>query len=408
MRLAPSACNASFVLCAALLGGCSGPSSPQNLPAGSIEQTSRDVGFSNTIVFNGRSFQIGSAAAKARAIQARTRAKPNIVLPPAALYVADPSLNGVMVYNENSTGSNITPYGILAGPNSQVDGPVAVALGTDLPCTTSAVCTNYLWVSNAGNNTISAYTLPLTSWNQAPAGVISYNGSGSCGPGISNPYGIVHYGPFGTATAGTIFETSETLVTTTYYVVGFQADLFGSQSCDVAFSTVNYDSPSGPSIYHGTSDEIFNANRSTVTEQNLGPGLPPSIGGPGVIWALPSSAATEGTAIQQGTTSNNSYVWATTSANPRYTNDALWRCRIRQFGVGTCASARGGGRTPVCVNPGARLDNPGFPATSAARRWIYVPNSSNGTVTSYKLSLPCTLKGTFVNTVSPFGVAVQS
>ena len=330
------------------------------------------------------------------------------MLPPAALlHVADPSLNGVMVYDEYSMGAAILPYGILAGAHSQLNGPVAVTLGTDLPCTSSG-CTNYLWVANAGNNTISAYTLPLGSWNQAPAGVIAWNGSGACGPGISNPYGIVHYGPFGTATAGSILQTSETAVTTSnYYIVGFQANLFGLNPCDVAFTSPNYNSPSGPSIYHGASDRIFNANRTTVSSQVLSPGLPPVIGGTGVTWTLPFLAATEGTAIQQGTTTSNSYVWVTTSANTRYTNDALWRCQIKSFFLGTCASVRGGGSAPVCVNPGVGLDNPGFPATSARQRWIYVPNIANGTVTSYRLRTPCTQKGTFVNTVTPFGVAVQ-
>jgi hypothetical protein len=405
MRFASSAGCASFALCATLLAGCSTVTPSQSLPAGSPDQPSRASASGKTLVFNGRGFQIGSAAAQARAIQAR--ANPNgIVLPPAALYVADPSLDGVMVYNQNATGANILPYGILAGAKSLVNGPVAVSVGTDLPCTYTGVCTKYLWVSNAGNNTITAYTLPLTAWNQVPAGVITWNGAGSCGPGISNPYGIVHYGPFGTSTPGTIFETSETLVTSSYYIVGFQAELFGSQPCDTSFTTAGYNSPSGPSIYHGVSDEIFNANRKTVTSQDLSPGLPPVIGGTGFTWALPNSPATEGTAIQQGTTSMNSYVWVTTSANNSYQNDALWRCQIKAFGLGVCAS-KGGGNAPVCHDPGAGLDDPAFPATSATKKWIYVPNAANGTVTSYKLGTPCTLKGTFVNTVSPFGTAVQ-
>jgi hypothetical protein len=313
-----------------------------------------------------------------------------------------------MVYDELSTGAAILPYGILAGPKTQLNGPVALATGTDLPCTPTGVCTQYLWVSNAGNNTISAYTLPLGSWNQAPAGVITYNGTGSCGPGISNPYGIVHYGPFGTATPGSILQTSETLVaSTSYYIVGFQASLFGLNSCNVAFTSPNYDSPSGPSIYYGLSARIFNANRTTVTSQVLSPGLPPGIGAPGVTWSLPFSAATEGTAIQQGTTTSNSYVWTTTSADTNYPNDALWRCQIKAFGLGTCASARGGGAKPICVNPGVGLADPAFPATSARTKWIYVPNTANGTVTAYRLRPSCAQTSTFVNLVTPFGVAVQ-
>ncbi len=387
---------------AALLAGCSNASQLTSGPSSQSAVKTYANRFTGTIVFHGERIEIGSAAAKARAI---SRAHPLFVFPSDPLFVADPSLNGVMFYDATATGANITPYGILAGSNTQLSGPVAVTVGTDLPCPNS-VCTPYLWVSNAGNNTITQYTLPLTTANQAPVYVISWNGMGSCGPAISNPYGIVHYGPFGTTTSGTVFETSETVVTSSYYIVGWTPNA-NAQTCDVAFTSPNYDSPSGPSIYSGIATSLFNANRTTVSSETLTAGYPPGIGRPAAVWSLPRLPATEGTAVQSGTSTTNSYVWVTTSANSSFPNDALWRCQIRAFGAGRCATAAGGGRTPVCVNPSANLAFPAFPATSATTRLIYVPNSSNGTVTAYKLRATCRQKATYVNTVNPFGVAVQ-
>jgi len=118
-----------------------------------------------TMYFRGQRIVVGSAAAKARDLQRRMG--PNNVVWPTngAVFVADPSINGIMVYDELQSGPNQNPRGVLAGPNTLLDGPVAVTVGMDCP---NSVCQEYLWVSNGVNGTISQYSLPLTSWNQAP------------------------------------------------------------------------------------------------------------------------------------------------------------------------------------------------------------------------------------------------
>lgn len=195
-------------------------------------------------------------------------------LPPgSALFVADPSLNGVMVYDEQSTGTNITPYGILAGPNTQLNGPVAVAYGKDVPCDAGGPCQSYLWVSNAGEDTITCYTLPLTAWNQAPVATISWNATGSCGPGISAPYGIVHVNSPDGTNPGEILETSEAN-DAGYYIVGFPGNGGPSIPCNTSYSNGLFSGPSGPSLYLQSSpyfpDVIFNANSRTVTATGYG------------------------------------------------------------------------------------------------------------------------------------------
>jgi hypothetical protein len=300
----------------------------------------------------------------------------------------------VMVYDETQTGNNRLPYGILAGSNSQISAPVALSVGNDFPCGANG-CQQYLWVSNAGNNTLTYYTLPLTSWNQAPSGVISGNDP-SCGPQFSNPYGIVHVGPYNNnTTSGQILQTSETNQSGDYYIVGWNAVGNGPSSCDALHTNPGYLSPSGPSIYvTSNAYNVFNANSRTITETSF---TPLNTWGPTSSWSVAGgTASTEGTAVQQGTAG---FVWATTNANQTYTEDALWRCKIGAFP--NCPA------TPVCVNPGAGLDFPDFPSISAAESRIYVPNQNNGTVTSYKLAANCVLKTTYVNLVSPFGTAVQ-
>jgi hypothetical protein len=345
-----------------------------------------------TIDFKGQRVTIGSAAAKARAIQQRTRNAP-LLLPNGPLYVADPALNGVMVYDQQASGNNILPYGILSGPNTQLNGPVALGIGDDLPCSGGG-CQRYLWVSNAGNATLTYYTLPLTAWNQAPVAVISGPAVSGCGPGFSNPYGIVHTGPYGTSTPGQILQTSESNFSGNYYIVGYQANLSpsGPYACNAAITDPGYASPSGPSVRVGSSSYlVFNANGTTVTKT---PFIPLNAWGTVVSWTVGPGASTQGTAVQQPTD-----VWVTTAANVAFPKDALWRCKIAAFPA--CPAS------PVCVNPAAKLDFPVFPATSVKISRIYVPNQNNGTVTAYDITATtCKLVARYVNVQRPFGVAV--
>ena len=345
----------------------------------------------NTFFFHGRRIVIGSAYAQAEALHRRLH---QALMPANPLFVADPSLNGVMVYSASLIGPNHTPYGILAGPQTQLNGPVAVSVGTDLPC--GATCTQYLYVSNAGNGTITYYTLPLAPWNQAPAGVISGNGVG-CGPELGAPYGIVHVGPYNGNTAdGQILETSEANLSGSYYIVGWGALDNGPSSCNALNTSPNYVTPSGPSVLQTgpTSYDVFNANSRTVTETQFT--APNGWSSTSYAALAGGNASTEGTAVQAGA---QPFVWVTTNANTSYTVDALWRCKITATGP-LCPG------TPVCSGAGAQLDFPDFPSTSASLSRIFVPNQNNGTVTAYKLAANCVWKATFVNLVTPVGTAV--
>ncbi len=313
-------------------------------------------------------------------------------MPANPLFVADPSLNGVMVYSASQLGANHTPYGILAGPQTQLDGPVAVSVGTDRLATLPA--TQYLYVSNAGNDTITYYTLPLASWNQAPAYVISGNNMG-CGPEIGLPFGIVHVGPYSNAD-GQILETSEVNYSGSYFIVGYDALDNGPSNCNAIDSSPDFVSPSGPSVLQtsSTSYDVFNANKRTVTETQF---TAPNTWTNTTYAALSNgNASTEGTAVQAGP---QPWVWVTTNANTTYTVDALWRCKITTGGP-QCPTA------PVCSGSATHLDFPDFPSTSASLSRIFVPNQNNGTVTAYKLAANCVWKATFVNLVTPVGTAV--
>lgn len=361
-----------------------------------------------TFDFKGLHFVVGSAAAKARAIQRNTG--PNVVHWPSrgALFVADPSLDGVMVYDEAASGTQITPYGILSGPNTGLNGPVAVTTGVDQPCSSSYSCTSYLWVSNAGNDTITYYTLPLTAWNQAPTGTIEFNGATSCangsgsGPGLNLPYGIVdvHYEP--PSVSGLIVQASEAPASGGYYLLGWDATAtLPPVSCETSDTSAQFDSPSGPSAWlvGSANHEIYNANHTSVTATILTGG---NAWGSTSSWTVGPGACTEGTAVQLGSSSNDDNVWVTTNQGCHFTTgDALWRCSLFQFPY--CPSK------PVCTNaPGnspSYLDFPVFPAISQTTNRIYVPNQNNGTVTSYKLGR-CRAR-IYVNTQTPTGVAVE-
>ena len=105
------------------------------------------AGSGHVVWIKGRRIVVGSAAAKARAMQ---RMLPDdFVLP----------TNAVVIYDMVPIG-NQYPVAILSGPNTQLNGPSSAAEGYDQPCSggyDAVHCTNYLYVSNAGNGTVTLY-----------------------------------------------------------------------------------------------------------------------------------------------------------------------------------------------------------------------------------------------------------
>jgi len=205
--------------------------------------------------------------------------------------------------------------------------------------------------------------------------------------------------------------TSEANISGSYFMVGFYGNDFGPSACSMSYTDPQFVSPSGPSVYNTL---IFNANSVTVTGSKLS-GYSVFAGSTS-SWIVGNNTnvpvSVEGTAVQQGTTPNNSYVWVTSNASqsPHYGNDALWRCKISTFP--TCAASN----NPVCVNPGANLDFPDFPAISSPYLRIYVPNQGGsitgnpnnaGTVSVFRTAAACVPKATLVDLQTPVGVAVE-
>jgi hypothetical protein len=403
----------SFII-AGLLAACGGNNGFFSPAAVSSKVTAAPNATRTEIVLKGNYFMIGSAAAKTRAIQRRTGE--NVVDWPAhgALFAADPSLNGVMVYDETRAGHAVRPYGILAGPNTGLNGPVALATGTDFPCNTTNnnICTPYLWVSNAGNETITYYTTPLTSWNQAPAGTISWSGNpycngqsthllGSSSP-LQFPYGIVDFDYGGNFHPGQIIQTSEANVSGNYWISTWTAIDNGPSQCYAAFSDPDYDTPSGPSVTQVSAQwNVFTANNTSVTA-TLYAGVPNSWKYE-ASWSPGPGACTEGTAA-----SSFGNVWVTTNAGCKYPKtDAIWTCYQTKIVEGGCPSQ------PACTNPVAKLDFPDLPGLSPTTSRLYVPNQNNGTVTAYSITAntrttTCRPKSIYVNLQTPIGVALQN
>jgi len=356
------------------------------------------------INFKGRSLRVGWAAPRLHEMQRHLSAP--FLLPLHPLYVADPGLNGVAIFNKNGLGQQV-PSAFLAGPNTQINGPVAITGGFDEPCTTgvapsATTCANYLWVANAVTDTITVYGTgiigqpPLYVANQAPMFVIS-NPAGGCGNlGLGFQAGIVHRGPrtvpgYTSFSDGYIVETAETAnAVETYDAV---ASLPGAiTECQLTAETsIPYlVSPSGPSgrasllpNIHGT---IFNANSNFVTRSHFSdPAWFPLSGAD--IWSLGTNNNTQGTALD----GNN--LWVTTAHAGA---GAVWYCNIvaAPYPAG-CPS------TPVAQITG--LQYPVFPKAQLGR--LFVPDQSLGVVNEYQEASPYTLRAYFINLATPWDVA---
>ena len=220
----------------------------------------------HVIDFKGQHIVIGSAAAKSRRLQ-----QDNPCVPPARpLYVADPAMNAVLVFDAAANGVGVLPSCVLT--NAQLNGPVALATGSELG-------QQYLWVSNGGNETVSYFTLPITSTTQAPVATFSWNGTSTCYYGSQSEqsplhfaYGLAHLHFPTTQTYGQIVETSEDVQDSNndYYMYTWQPNLSGASQCTFSMTNNTFASPSGPSIYlppanTGYWPQIFNANHDSVS-----------------------------------------------------------------------------------------------------------------------------------------------
>jgi hypothetical protein len=357
---------------------------------------------SGHVVWNkGRRIVVGSAAAKARAMQ---RMLPDdFVLPTNPMYVADPSLNAVVIYDMVPIG-NQYPVAILSGPNTQLNGPSSAAEGYDQPCSggyDAVHCTNYLYVSNAGNGTVTVYHQaigqpPLGIGNQAPSSVFW---NGSCSPSFGFGGGIFHLKPtVGDANNGgngyVAIPDSSTI------------QLYAQQSvnsvCWYAYATnPAYTSATGISAQGALPKvNLFNANSDTVTRTSFIDATTFAFLGP--VWTVGTGAATQGTAFDGGEPAGG-YLWVSTVHNGNFPSDGLWMCKYNAFNAAGCNAG-----TPTIYGSATLLNYPAYIKASSAYHRLYVPNINSGIVTSYREAwtgnhAPLTV---YHNLVTPFGVAL--
>jgi hypothetical protein len=356
--------------------------------------------------FKHQHFVVGSAGAKTRRLQHNV-----CVAPAKPLFVADPSMNAVLIYDETPAGPAIPPSCVLSGAATQLSGPTAVATGLEGNV-------HYLYVTNELTFQITYYKLPITSSVQAPVATISWNGTPTCANGSASgnaplqfAYGIVHVHYPTTEPSGQIVETSENqqFGTGTYALYSWWGTTDLPVQCATEMSNNMLVSPSGPSQFvpsNNTTPQIFNANHDTVTRSYYSQTAGWSYSS-GDSWTIGPGACTEGTALEQGTLASgaDSYIWVTTNKGCNYPqSDALWSCSVANF-PGNCPAV------PACQNALAQLNFPDFPAYSPAKGRLYVPNQNNGTVTAYVLSgnggATCKPKSIFVGSTTPVGTAVE-
>ncbi len=340
---------------------------------------------------------IGSAQAKTRAL---LRAHPGMVLPAHPLFVADPGLNAIVIFDLNGTGTQV-PSAVLAGPNTQLNGPDSITEGWDEPCVggyTHADCTDYVYVVNAGNDTVNAYTYPFTSSNQAP--FPAFSTPSSCPlPGLGFPAGISHLAPTRLQHPGYLVISDEGAATNGAIEV-YNVPLTSGTNCSIADDTNPPDtrimSASGLSGY-GTPRraEIFNANATTVTQE-----LYRSIARvftPQQTWAVGGAltpASTQGTAFDP--TVNHGSLWVSAAHGMTTWPDGIWLCTLSAFP--NCASS-----TAPAITAG--LSFPVFLKASQTNNRLYVPNLTGATVTSYRETNPSAVYATYVNLATPWDVA---
>jgi hypothetical protein len=349
--------------------------------------------------FQNMRVRIASAEDKTRAL---LRAHPGMVLPAHPLFVADPALNAIVVFDMNGTGTQV-PSAVLSGPNTQLNGPDSITEGWDEPCMngyTHADCTDYIYVVNAGNDTVNAYTYPFTSANQGPK--FTFSTPSSCPlPGLGFPAGISHLAPTSLQHPGYLVISDEHAATNGAIEV-YNVPLAPSgTNCSIAADTNPPDtriaSASGLSGY-GTSRraEIFNANATTVTLE-LYRSIP-RVFTPQQAWAVGGTltpASTQGTAFDP--TQNGGSLWVSTAHGMTTWPDAIWLCTRSAFVTNSCPN------TAPTITAG--LSFPVFLKASQTNNRLYVPNLNNATVTSYREANPTAVFATYVNLAAPWDVA---
>jgi hypothetical protein len=312
---------------------------------------------------------------------------PSPAFPAAPLFVADPLMNKVFVYDSTATGT-VTPNSIW-GPNpaNKLDLPVAVAAGLD--CIEPGPCRRYAWVLNKGHGgSVTVYRIPFTG---PPTLVHRFKVASTCPNAMLHALGIAH-------AKARVYITS----TSANRIADFPANSNGlvCPTRQIFGSSTTLASPVGPSVSFPT-----NANSNFEFEANLNAGtvtgFPQQANGnvgPALIWNT-------GGAIAAGTATdwNLRELWLTTDANAPFPTDALWMCPGLPL-PSICPTA------PTITGSLTGLALPGLPSTSKALGTVFVPNQAAGTVTEYFETSSGNVPpiGTFTGLAKPYGTAVEN
>jgi hypothetical protein len=322
---------------------------------------------------------IGSDAARARRMHRNLKAP----FPSAPLFVADPALNAIVVYDSTLTGSVAPNMMLVANATNKLNGPYAATTGLD--CIPG--CGHYLWVANFGNNTVTAYAIPLSP-TSAP--VRLFKAKPTCPGVISQPVGIAH-------AKGLLFITN-TVVPGSITVWRSKANGKKCPIQTIAGSMTQMASPHGPSVGfpdNPNQNYLFTANQSAMTAfgQLANGNVTPSL-----VWSLPGTS-TQGTATDW----NLGNVWLTTNATMSYPVDAVWLCTSLPL-PSSCPGV------PAITGNLTGLNLPGLPSVSEALGTVFVPNINGGTVTEYPESGSGNIPpvATFTGLTFPYGTALEN
>lgn len=291
-------------------------------------------------------------------------------------------MNAVVVYDSTLTGT-VTPNMIMvASGANKLNVPVAVTAGFDCIPT----CGQYLWVSNVGNNSVTAYSIPLSPTSTP---IKRFRAKPTCSNAISLAYGIAH-------AKATLFITNEG--TNAITVWKSKDNLKKCPIRTIVGASTQLAAPSGPSVSFPTNastNYVFNANSGAVTGFGQ---LQTGNVAPSLVWNT-GGAATEGTATDW----NLGYLWLTSNANTFYTADAIWLCTGLPL-PGVCPTI------PQITGTSTGLNFPDFPSVSTALSTVFVPNQNGGTVTEYPESGSGNIPpvATFTGLTNPIGTAIEN
>jgi hypothetical protein len=326
--------------------------------------------------------------------------------PADPLFVADPTLNAIVVYDSTAVGATAPVQILAASPTTQLKRPSSVAVSY-----LTLFGGIFVFVTNNGNDTITSYE--YYPGNGSPRGLqpSPYFGILStfpnCAGDIDKPHGIVHY--FDAAqNQGYIFVTNKA----SNIIAGYYDNEAGATCADygtglsISGGNTTLASPRGPSIWvSGGVANLYNTNFpvKSVTQFTGWALFTINNIAPASTWVLGKHP--EGTAVDP----TPLYLWVSTSKIANIGVNALWRCTLPANGsVAGCPAG------PCISGAATTLRHVGMPSVSPINGTIFAPNHltlfppATGYVTKYPEGAcgNAAPTATFTGLTKPVGTAV--